>query len=78
MTLHDPNLAAHFAHQVMLLKEGKITADGSPADVLTQPQLEQLYNVGIGIISDDARQLVYPKQGMSSVTTSCDNARTEQ
>ncbi|MDD2335073.1 MAG: ABC transporter ATP-binding protein [Geobacteraceae bacterium] len=60
MTLHDPNLAAHFAHQVVLLKEGEITAQGTPEDVLTERHLKRLYGVGIGILSDPERRLFYP------------------
>jgi len=60
MTLHDPNLAAYFAHQVVLLKEGRIMSDGTPAEVLTQPHLEALYDVGIGIMADAERRMFYP------------------
>ncbi len=61
MTLHDPNLAAHFAHQVLLLKEGCIIADGTPDRVLTARHLEHLYGVAIGIMTDAKRRLVYPR-----------------
>jgi iron complex transport system ATP-binding protein len=63
MTLHDPNLAEHFTHQIVLLKEGAITAEGIPAEVLTEGRLEQLYEVGIGIVSNAERRLIYPTQG---------------
>ncbi len=65
MTLHDPNLAAHFAHQVILLKAGRVTAAGPPEKVLTKWNLEQLYGVGIGIMSDTERRLIYPRQNGS-------------
>lgn len=61
MTLHDPNLTAFFAHQVIMLKEGRIVADGEPADVLTEHNLAQLYNIGIGIHDSGERRLIYPK-----------------
>jgi iron complex transport system ATP-binding protein len=63
MTLHDPNLASHFAHQMVLLKDGSIAAEGPPAEVLTEGRLEQLYEVGIGIVSNAERRLIYPRQG---------------
>jgi iron complex transport system ATP-binding protein len=66
MTLHDPNLAAHFAHQVVLLKEGGVIADGTTEEVMTAERLEQLYGMGIGVMHDAERCLIYPKQ--SSVT----------
>jgi len=60
MTLHDPNLASFFAHQVIMLKEGKIVADGKPATVLTETNLGQLYNIGIGLAETGDRRLIYP------------------
>jgi iron complex transport system ATP-binding protein len=60
MTLHDPNLAAHFAHQVVLLKDGRVIADGTTEQVLTAGQLEHLYGVVIGTMSDTERRLFYP------------------
>jgi len=62
MTLHDPNLAAHFAHQVVLLKEGTVIADGPTEDVLTAGRLEHLYGVGIDVMSDAKRRLFYPAE----------------
>jgi iron complex transport system ATP-binding protein len=56
MTLHDPNLADHFAHQVVLLKDGEIT------DVISKGHLERLYGIGIGIMADTERRLIYPRQ----------------
>jgi len=61
MTLHDPNLAAFFAHQVVMLKGGTIVANGEPATVLSEENLGQLYNIGIGIIADAERRLIYPR-----------------
>ena len=61
MTLHDPNLAACFAHRVVLLKAGEMMAEGTPAEVLTERHLERLYDIGIGIASDTERRFIYPK-----------------
>ncbi len=60
MTLHDPNLAAHFAHQVVLLKEGRVIGEGPPEQVLTTENLERLYGIGIGVMSGAKRRLFYP------------------
>jgi len=60
MTLHDPNLAAHFAHQVALLKEGSVIADGTTEEVMTAERLEHLYGMGIGVMTDTERRLFYP------------------
>lgn len=61
MTLHDPNLAGHFAHQVVLLKQGVVAAEGTPDEVLTEGHLEHLYGIGIGIMADAERRLIYPR-----------------
>jgi len=61
MTLHDPNLASFFAHQVILLKAGEIAADGVPEAVLTETNLGMLYNIGIGVADTGERRLIYPR-----------------
>ncbi|MFZ5468218.1 MAG: ABC transporter ATP-binding protein [Myxococcota bacterium] len=43
--LHDVNLAAAFADQVVLLREGKVLAQGEARKVLTGELLEELFDV---------------------------------
>jgi len=61
MTLHDPNLTAFFAHQVIMLRSGTIVDDGEPSQVLTEANLGLLYNIGIGIYQNEERRLIYPR-----------------
>ena len=61
MTLHDPNLAAFFADQVVMLKNGQIVADGEPDLVLDEQTLGVLYDVSIGIIANQERRFIYTK-----------------
>lgn len=61
MTLHDPNLAAFFAHQVIMLKSGKIVANGDPDEVLAEGHLEHLYGICIGVAETEGRRVVYPR-----------------
>lgn len=61
MTLHDPNLASFFAHQVVMLRDGGIVADGGPSEVLTEVNLAHLYNIGIGVVMGAERRLIYPR-----------------
>ncbi len=42
---HDLNLLAPFAHRCVLLHEGKVFADGAPADVLTDANIETVFSV---------------------------------
>lgn len=44
-TLHDLTLAAEFAERVLILREGRILADGPPEEVLTEVTLAQAFNV---------------------------------
>ncbi len=59
---HDLNLAAEFADEIMLLKDGRIFAFGSPSEVLTDKNLNEVYNVQVLL---DAN----PASGKVRVTT---------
>jgi iron complex transport system ATP-binding protein len=43
--LHDLNLAAKFCDRLVLLREGKILADGLPEDILALPEIGETYRV---------------------------------
>jgi len=43
--IHDLNLAAMFADQVVLFSNGRILANGAPQDVITAKCLEQVYTI---------------------------------
>ena len=45
VVLHDLNLAAQYATRLVLMKTGKIVADGSPAEVLTEDQIGAVFGV---------------------------------
>lgn len=49
--LHDINLAALFCDKLILLKEGRVLTSGSVNDVLTEENIEQLY---------DCKAVIYP------------------
>lgn len=44
---HDLNLAAEFADEILLLKNGKITAKGDPRTVLTKENLHEVFGVKV-------------------------------
>jgi iron complex transport system ATP-binding protein len=43
--VHDLNLAARFADQIVLLNEGRVVADGTPAEVLTAERIQAVFHV---------------------------------
>jgi iron complex transport system ATP-binding protein len=44
---HDINLAAQFADQILLLKQGKTIHSGKPAEVLKPQMLEEVFEVRV-------------------------------
>lgn len=50
MVLHDLNLAGLYADRVAILQSGRIKAIGSPAEVLTEAILSQVYHVPVNVI----------------------------
>jgi iron complex transport system ATP-binding protein len=43
--VHDLNLAARFADQILMLSGGRIVASGSPSEVLTTERIKQVFGV---------------------------------
>ena len=43
--VHDLNLAARFADQIVLLDRGRVAAAGAPADVLTRERIREVFGV---------------------------------
>ena len=50
--IHDLNLAARFADNVVIIKEGKIIARGSPKEVITPNNLAAAFNILARVIED--------------------------
>jgi len=44
VVLHDLNLAAQFADKILLLKQGKVAAYGTPQEVFTSENISNAYN----------------------------------
>ena len=51
MVLHDLNLAGLYADQVALLVAGNLQAVGTPAEVLTESRLAQVYQMAVRVIA---------------------------
>ena len=48
--LHDLNLAARYADRVVLLKEARVVAAGTPAEVFTQDTIQQTFDLPVMVI----------------------------
>jgi iron complex transport system ATP-binding protein len=53
LAMHDLHLASKFCKRLVLLKEGRVFCEGTPAEVLKKEILEEVYEVKVKIIKDD-------------------------
>ena len=60
--MHDLTLAAQYADRMVLLDEGRVVADGAPADVLTAAVLARHYDAAVDVLSIDGRVAVIPRR----------------
>jgi iron complex transport system ATP-binding protein len=54
LVLHDLDQAAAVADRVLLLEDGRVTAEGGPADVLTAANLSRAYGIRVDVVLDPA------------------------
>ncbi len=52
LTSHDLNLAASFCPRILLMDHGKLVAQGSPEEVLTETRLKDVYHCDIRVRRD--------------------------
>lgn len=53
IALHDLNLAARFADNIVVMSKGEIYASGPPSSVLTQKTIKSVYGINARISIDD-------------------------
>jgi iron complex transport system ATP-binding protein len=53
LAMHDLHLASKFCKRLVLLKEGRVFCEGTPAEVLKKEILEEVYEVKVKIFTDD-------------------------
>lgn len=63
VALHDLNLAAMFCDHLVVLSAGRVVATGSPAEVLTEDLVADVYGVRCRISVDDAGPYVRFEHG---------------
>ncbi|GAA1216678.1 ABC transporter ATP-binding protein [Prauserella alba] len=52
LVLHDLNLAGRYAHHLVAVKDGRIAAEGPPADVLQPGTIESVFSLSCAVIDD--------------------------
>ncbi len=58
VVLHDINLAARWCDRLVFLKQGRLVADGAPAQVLNPAVLQAVYGLSARILDDQGRPVV--------------------
>ncbi|WP_282605989.1 heme ABC transporter ATP-binding protein [Pelagibius sp. Alg239-R121] len=53
--LHDLNLAAMYADRIVMLKEGKVVAQGKPVEVLTEGLIETVFELPVSVMAHPRR-----------------------
>lgn len=76
--LHDLNLAAMYAEQVLMLRDGNSIAVGTPARIFTPQQLEAVYDLPFEVMQHSSgRQVVIPLCSHSTPRTNEKTPSTE-
>jgi iron complex transport system ATP-binding protein len=60
--MHDLTLAAQYADRMVLLDAGRVVADGSPREVLTEALIGTHYEAAIQVVDVDGRIAVVPSR----------------
>ncbi len=61
ITLHDPNLAAHYCGKVIMLKHGELLYNGNTTEGFIKENLMKLYNMKIQVRNlENHRQIILP------------------
>lgn len=65
LAVHDLNLAARFAHRVILLHDGRVEADGPPSEALTEESIRRVYGVEVLRLEAGAGTMFFPMSAAS-------------
>jgi iron complex transport system ATP-binding protein len=74
VTLHDLQAAARWCDRLILLKDGRVVADGPPLEVLTEARIAEVYNCAAFVGTNAAGPMVIPT-GLAVDEPGCDVTR---
>jgi iron complex transport system ATP-binding protein len=63
--MHDLPLAARFADRILLMRDGRLVADGTPRDVLTPAHLAASFGIEATIADQDGKVLLTPWRALT-------------
>jgi iron complex transport system ATP-binding protein len=52
IVLHDLNQACRYAHHLVAMREGRIVAEGTPAEIVTVALVSQVFGLEVRILPD--------------------------
>lgn len=58
--LHDLNLVARLAGRVLVMSQGRVVADGVPAEVLTPELIRRVWRVEVEVLEGHAQPVIHP------------------
>ena len=61
LTIHDPNAAMFFSDSVVLIKDGRVVAQGPPHEVITEESLHAVYGIEVMIGRVNGAMVVTPR-----------------
>jgi iron complex transport system ATP-binding protein len=60
--MHDLSLAAQYSDRLLLLERGRLVADGSAEEVLSEERIGSLYGASVRVIHDGGEVFVLPRR----------------
>lgn len=60
MVLHDINQSLYYSDEIVAMKDGRITAQGKPDEIITSKLIKNVYDVELGISAVNGRPFVLP------------------
>lgn len=60
MVLHDINQSLYYSDEIVAMKDGRITAQGKPEEIITSKLIKNVYDVELGISAVNGRPFVLP------------------
>lgn len=64
VSLHDLNLAAGFCSRIVMLRQGRLVAHGTPQEVLTAERIEAVFGVPVEVLVADDLVRMFPRRAV--------------